>query len=119
ASSGTLGSVRWCAPEILMSDTYQRTLASDVWAFGILALEILTNRQPYYMVPSDVKVVIDIGLGKVPARKDYPELPTTNRFWRVLEACWRLNPHERPSMNELASHILNDDAFAQYDGFER
>ncbi|KAG8936017.1 hypothetical protein FRC02_004929 [Tulasnella sp. 418] len=115
ASSAILGSVRWCAPEILMSDDYQRTLASDVWAFGVLALEILTSRQPYYTVSSDVKVVIDVGSGKIPAREDYPELPKNNRFWRVLEACWRMEPSERPSMNELASQILDDDAFAQDD----
>ncbi|KAG8885848.1 hypothetical protein FRB98_001561 [Tulasnella sp. 332] len=35
-----MGTLRWCAPELLMEGCEKKTQASDVWAFAALALEI-------------------------------------------------------------------------------
>lgn len=121
-SNAAVGTVRWCAPgelsmtgpahpnwpandlmtiEILDSDNPLRTLATDIWAFASLSLEILTGRLPFYNCTNDVKVVQKVVQGERPAREDYPELPADNRFWEVLESCWKKTPEERPTMGQL------------------
>ena len=39
------GPIRWMAPECIKQNTY--SLKSDVWAFGITTIEILTQSTPY------------------------------------------------------------------------
>ncbi|KAG8862184.1 hypothetical protein FRB97_005617, partial [Tulasnella sp. 331] len=39
--------------------------------------------------------------GQFPQRKDFPTLPAQCKFWEVLEACWKLEPLERPKMEDL------------------
>ena len=39
------GPIRWMAPECIKQNTY--SLKSDVWAFGITTIEILTQDIPY------------------------------------------------------------------------
>ncbi|KAG8928846.1 hypothetical protein FRC01_005277 [Tulasnella sp. 417] len=111
-SNAAVGTLRWCAPELLASDVPLRTLATDIWAFASLSLEILTGRLPFYNCTNDVKVIQNIALGKTPAREDYPELPMDNRFWEVLEACWKQNPEERPTMEQLRPLIFDDEMFS-------
>ncbi|KAG8982285.1 hypothetical protein FRB90_006898, partial [Tulasnella sp. 427] len=67
---------------------------------------------PFYNCTNDVKVIQNIALGKTPAREDYPELPKDNRFWEVLEACWKQDPEERPTMEELRPLIFDDEMFS-------
>ncbi|KAG8855843.1 hypothetical protein FRB96_006665 [Tulasnella sp. 330] len=107
-----MGTLRWCAPELLMESSENKTQATDVWAFAGLALEILTGRVPFYNYNNDIWVTVAIAQGLIPARKDYVELPEDNKFWDVLEACWKTDPSERPSMAELAPAIFNDNMFS-------
>ncbi|KIO21062.1 hypothetical protein M407DRAFT_51459, partial [Tulasnella calospora MUT 4182] len=39
-STVAVGTVRWCAPELLTSNVPEKTPASDVWAFAALSLEV-------------------------------------------------------------------------------
>ncbi|KAG8855842.1 hypothetical protein FRB96_006664 [Tulasnella sp. 330] len=68
-------------------------------------LKILTGRVPFYNYTNDVWITVAITQGVRPARKEYLELPEDNKFWDVLEACWRTDPAARPSMADLASAI--------------
>lgn len=68
-------------------------------------VQILTGRLPFYNCPSDYQVMLNIGTGVIPARKDYPELPEDNKFWDILESCWKPDPEERPTMAELKDLI--------------
>ncbi|KAG9005044.1 hypothetical protein FRB94_001867 [Tulasnella sp. JGI-2019a] len=107
-----MGTLRWCAPELLLEGSENKTQATDVWAFAGLALEILTGRVPFYNYNNDVWITVAISQGLIPARKDYVELPEDNKFWDVLEACWRTDPSERPSMAALAPAIFDDYMFS-------
>ncbi|KAG9029041.1 hypothetical protein FRB95_005775 [Tulasnella sp. JGI-2019a] len=95
-----------------MQNSENRTKATDVWAFACLALEIITGHIPFYHLETDARVIQEIIKGTIPARKDYAELPDDNKFWGVLEACWKTEPLERPSMTALALDIFNDNIFS-------
>ncbi|KAG9050533.1 hypothetical protein FS837_004717 [Tulasnella sp. UAMH 9824] len=128
-STVAVGTVRWCAPELLTSNVPEKTPASDVWAFAALALEvfdslslwlplltweaqILTGRIPFHTCTNDAKVIHDIAFGKIPAREDYPELHPDSQFWGVLESCWQQEPSDRPSMETLKPLIFDDQTFS-------
>jgi serine/threonine protein kinase len=40
-----VGPVRWMAPECILDDRY--SLKSDVWAFAVTIVEILSHSTPY------------------------------------------------------------------------
>ena len=44
-TQSTIGPIRWLAPECINDQKY--SLKSDVWAFGITTIEILTQSTPY------------------------------------------------------------------------
>ncbi|KAG8986772.1 hypothetical protein FRB90_003796, partial [Tulasnella sp. 427] len=106
-----VGTVRWCAPELLTSNVPEKSPASDVWAFAGLTLEILTGRIPFHTCTNDAKVIHDIATGKIPAREDYPELHPGCGIWPILESCWNQEPSERPTMETLKPMIYDDRNF--------
>ena len=44
-TQSNVGPIRWMAPECIKNRTY--SLKSDVWAFGITIIEILTQSIPF------------------------------------------------------------------------
>ena len=50
------GPLKWMAPESLMQRKYSER--SDVWAFGITVIEILTRLTPYpALSPTEVRII--------------------------------------------------------------
>lgn len=49
--------------------------------------------------------MLAISQGKTPIREDYPELPSNDRLWEVMEQCWDQDPERRPSIEELQSKV--------------
>ncbi|KAG8938824.1 hypothetical protein FRC04_007422 [Tulasnella sp. 424] len=91
------GTLRYSSPEMLDLDG-ESTTASDVWAFGMLILHVMTNKLPYVTVLSDVKVILAIMTGEKPLPENYPELPAADPLWDVMRECWDDNPAKRPGM---------------------
>ncbi|CAK5277010.1 unnamed protein product [Mycena citricolor] len=99
------GSFPHMAPELLFLDIHGRdysemkvTQASDVYSFGITALEILIGRklenrsrrgQSYITNEDDLKK-------REPRRCDYPQVP--DQIWNILVNCWARNPASRPTI---------------------
>lgn len=95
--------VRWQAPELFESGMepgkgyIQRvTQATDVWAFSMTVIEILTGSIPFSGIRNDAKVVIAIMTGDRPKRQDCP--PVRPDIWNMLERCWTADPKQRPLM---------------------
>jgi serine/threonine protein kinase len=85
---------RWYPPEVLESGHFSKK--ADIWSFGILLTEVLTNgKLPY----SDVEcreqlkwMVVNAGY-RIPRSQliDCPE-----QLYEVLSSCWRSQPTLRP-----------------------
>ncbi|KII88351.1 hypothetical protein PLICRDRAFT_621516 [Plicaturopsis crispa FD-325 SS-3] len=105
------GTFRWMAQELLRTNgaddedrTPRVTTASDIWAFAMTVLEILTTRLPYCDVRSDVAVLLAVNEGARPARHSYPEI--SDDIWDILQACWVADPDLRPAMSTLLPDLV-------------
>jgi len=95
--SSTAGYV---SPELL--ETGQWTKASDIYAFGSLILEVLSDRPPF---PDQhfIKTLNSILAGETSSKASHPGLPAA--FWPAIQRCWEVNVSKRPSADELSSLI--------------
>nr|XP_053637698.1 tyrosine-protein kinase Src42A-like isoform X1 [Cherax quadricarinatus]XP_053637699.1 tyrosine-protein kinase Src42A-like isoform X1 [Cherax quadricarinatus]XP_053637700.1 tyrosine-protein kinase Src42A-like isoform X1 [Cherax quadricarinatus] len=91
--------VKWTAPEALINNLY--TSKSDVWSFGILLYEIFTYGGNPYPGVSGKEARDLIQDGKV--NRQPRECP--DDVYSVMTACWKMNPHERPSFIELRTMV--------------
>ncbi|RHZ64823.1 hypothetical protein Glove_320g137 [Diversispora epigaea] len=93
------GVIPYMAPETLSRGEY--TQASDIYSFGMIMLEVLTSYPPYYNVPHNTNLVIDICKGRKPEIKY--EIP---RFFKeIMEKCWNFEPPNRLTAKELESQL--------------
>ncbi|KAF8517273.1 kinase-like protein, partial [Hysterangium stoloniferum] len=99
-SSNVGGSLHWMAPELLRNVTPNNK--SDVWAFGMTILEMVTGKPPYFETTNDPAVILNITGGTIPSR---PELSAalflSDHLWDLCRQCWRLDPQERPLIQQI------------------
>lgn len=93
--------IRWTAIEAFEYSHF--TTKSDVWSFGILMYEIVTNgRIPYYAFTN--KDVID-------AVKQGYRLPipvNCNKIiYEIMLKCWNSDPKKRPNFKFLTTYFLD------------
>ncbi|KDQ54667.1 hypothetical protein JAAARDRAFT_182151 [Jaapia argillacea MUCL 33604] len=102
------GSVRWMAPELhspeLFADIhkFQRTAASDIYAFGCVCLEIYTGLPPFFDYPHDSAALLQIMIGNRPVRPLATQVykPMSDVLWDFVERCWAQQPLSRPNVVE-------------------
>ncbi|KAJ7717948.1 kinase-like domain-containing protein [Mycena metata] len=101
------GSLRWMAPELLHPEScgleiFQRTFASDLYAYGSLCLELYTGKPPFSDVPSEGAVLLKVISG------DRPELPQTIPAWctQMIPKCWSHVPLSRPGISTVIEFIV-------------
>ena len=91
--------IRYLAPEALERGRYSEQ--SDVWAFGVLAWELLTDgKKPYLLVPDDGAVIAHVlGGGRLP-RPTAEQCPS-DALWATVEGCWKSRKKDRPNFSAL------------------
>ncbi|KAL5480469.1 hypothetical protein ACEPAI_1739 [Sanghuangporus weigelae] len=118
SGGGLRGTLRFMSKELLQAtdlspSTYSRN--SDVWAFGMTVLSILTKKVPYHYISNDVQVITAINKGLVPsAPSDIGNWPLKNQLlWRLCTFCWK-PVTDRHSMQTfvLELQLLDDALFA-------
>ncbi|KAG9095465.1 hypothetical protein FS749_010399 [Ceratobasidium sp. UAMH 11750] len=110
ASSNFQATMRYTCPEFFRAHKVKPTVFSDMWAFGCLALEILSQLQPYHTIESEFLVSGAITSGAAPSVK--PEYPNAagclnDVLWGVVRKCWSYNPSLRPSSNVMLESIYD------------
>lgn len=87
--------VKWMAPESLADHVY--TTRSDVWAFGILAWELITlGASPYPGIPpQNLYHLLKTGF-----RMERPE-NCSAEVYSIIQSCWTDDPHMRPPFKWL------------------
>ncbi|KAI5124038.1 hypothetical protein M0805_003867 [Coniferiporia weirii] len=109
-SSSTNGDspIRWQARELIKPEEDGGPVcvspSTDVWSYGMLCLEIMTGKKPYYYRPRDANVIADL------VERRLPERPTDeavvargldDQLWGWILRCWDWEPQERPPMATL------------------
>ncbi|KAG1802357.1 kinase-like domain-containing protein, partial [Suillus subaureus] len=104
------GNMRWMAPELLgeREDGSQArpSAQSDMYSFGGIMLQVLTNKVPYYHLTNDAAIILCIAKSQTPSRYRYPELP--EQYWQFIEQCWSTHPWNRPSTEGADTAISNE-----------
>jgi len=101
----TAGTANWMAPEMNCTTDYGP--AVDVYSFGMLLYEMLTNEVPWKGLDPIVilkKVVLDNERPKIPNDTPKP-------LQRLIELCWSKNPEERPTFSNILSAFSSGSVF--------
>ncbi|KAG9091527.1 hypothetical protein FRC06_000526, partial [Ceratobasidium sp. 370] len=109
-SSRFQATMRYMCPEFFRDTKAKPTIFSDMWAFGCLALEILSQLQPYHHIENEFLVPAAIRNGAIPSVK--PEYPNAagclnDVLWSAVKKCWYTDPSFRPSSNSLLNSIFD------------
>ncbi|KAG8939826.1 hypothetical protein FRC04_005957 [Tulasnella sp. 424] len=112
------GAIRWQSPELL--NGHSKSFKSDVYAFGMTIVEVLTGSVPFPDLETDRAVISTVLIeGKRP-----PKNPTESsaglsyeNVWAVAEACWPALPEERISMTRALQLIQADPALCDIGSF--
>jgi len=94
-TGSVLGTPLYMAPE-LSRGAREASSAVDVFAFGVLAYELLSGRMPFRIPP-----VLDLLSGRTPDPP--PRLAVDDELATTIDRTLSLNPRERPSAVELAA----------------
>jgi len=94
------GPLRWMAPECFTESTFSE--ASDVWSFGIVCVEVLTQRTPYYDITELAQFVFKFAHGLRPNAY----IPNQSPLRDVIERCFRENPSERPNFLQIHAELV-------------
>lgn len=91
-----VGSLNWCAPEILLQ-SMPYTDKADVYSFGMVLWELLTHEAPFAgMHP--LQIVRAIDQGKLP---DIPANCPSADYAKLIEDCWEKDPDSRPGFDHI------------------
>ncbi|KAL5504910.1 hypothetical protein ACEPAH_7573 [Sanghuangporus vaninii] len=88
------GNSRWKAPELLEDEVAKRTQKSDMWAFGMFAIEILTGELPFPDATTP-KITVAVHKNELPQRPAHPEC--SHELWTTIQRCWERCPEDRIS----------------------
>jgi serine/threonine protein kinase len=97
---------RFTAPELFSCEDQDSedippplvTVATDVWAFAMTVIEIMSGRLPFPKL-RDASVILHVDHGGRPRRNCYPEI--NDEVWHMIQACWVTEPNMRPTVATL------------------
>jgi len=108
-TKNTPGTLRYMAPELLAeqntSAAIRPTATTDIWAFGITATEIFSAKQPYHSLLNDAAVLIYVTKRQGRLKYDDYKVDIREGLWSLLQKCWKQNPGERPSMDDIKAFV--------------
>ncbi|KAH9989792.1 hypothetical protein BJV77DRAFT_1015930 [Russula vinacea] len=94
----TYGSLRWLAPELVAeSCLVPTTRATDVWSFGMLALEIFTDNVPFSHISNEAFIPLVVRDGPLPTQG------LSDALWDLMNQCWQHDPKSPILNNSKAS----------------
>lgn len=103
-SKGLKGSTRYLSPEIV-KDESPRTLASDVWSWGCLLLEILFDKLPYSGAKNEYAILLDLAQQILPA--DPFSFSVSETMKNLFEKCWHPDPPSRPTIQQCLQSLIH------------
>ncbi|MEV7395087.1 serine/threonine-protein kinase [Streptomyces sp. NPDC091215] len=102
----TTGTIGYQAPEIVLANG-RPTQRSDIYSFGLLALELLTGDLPFARASAHENFYRSTRLGALPEELTYGEhkladLVSDERVWTLVSGCLQVDPSQRsPTFQRL------------------
>ncbi|KAI0169414.1 kinase-like protein [Hypoxylon sp. FL1284] len=120
-STGSTGTISYCAPEVLKRDEGGRlgnfTTKSDVFSLGMILYFLCFGRLPYVNANTVQEELEDMDLlraeiadwkGFLEERRERPDLPS--KLYQLLKKMLALDPNERPSATEVLN-VMNHESY--------
>jgi len=96
---GQTGSIRYMAPEVALGQLYDESI--DVYSFSLVAWEMLHLKKPFAGLNVEAhRRVVCMGGGREEMERQVPK-PLSD----LVQACWRTDPNDRPSLAQLAAAL--------------
>ncbi|EJD37398.1 kinase-like protein [Auricularia subglabra TFB-10046 SS5] len=102
-----MNTAHFAAPELFLgtSDSDHppsKNCESDVYAFGMLILEAVTERPPWNRV-NDVGIVHRVSSGRHPSqpKAEGEFVSLSHAWWEICRECWTFEPNRRPKMQAV------------------
>ncbi|KAI0121167.1 kinase-like domain-containing protein [Xylariales sp. AK1849] len=118
-STGTTGTISYCAPEVLMRDPTGEfgnfTTKSDVFSLGMILYFLCFSRLPYHNANTAQEELEDVDLlraeitdwkGFQEERRERPDLPP--RLYHLLKKMLALDPSQRPTATEVLAAMNHE-----------
>ncbi|KIO29227.1 hypothetical protein M407DRAFT_21623 [Tulasnella calospora MUT 4182] len=96
--TGPSWSFLWAAPEVLLGQ--DPGLASDVWAFGWVCWDIITDNHPFSDTNNAAMIVMMVTHGHLPPIDTHDQLSQIRSLCSIMLECWEPEPKKRPSVTE-------------------
>jgi serine/threonine protein kinase len=106
-SNGVSDSYRWFSPELYVG-TGSLSTSSDIYAYAMTMLELITNQQPYSYIKHTTEVVIKSSTGARPRRPTEPYIIARgldDNLWGLMTTCWNDDPTARPSIDQVLAQL--------------
>ena len=104
------GTYQWMSPELINPEScglkkIRPTKESDCYALGMVVYEVLSGRTPFAPWKA-ILVVQKVPQGERPKRPEGEGGALfTDSIWRMLELCWKHQPHERISAEDVLPYL--------------
>lgn len=114
AKTGIVGSPLYMSPEIFDVDDDEEIIyrsSVDVYAFAIVAFEIMTGRAPFdhlKKIQSALSFMSKVKNGERPKFIEKDKEKYSEKMIDLIKKCWSENPFERPSFDEIFRLISSE-----------
>ncbi|EJD03395.1 kinase-like protein [Fomitiporia mediterranea MF3/22] len=106
---GMSESYRWFAPELCSEGVLNP--ASDVFAYSMTVLELMTGQPPFSHIKRISEVIIKMQQGERPRKPESSEIiehGLDDNLWNLLTWCWVEDLAARPSIHEVIAELPSD-----------
>jgi len=106
-SNGVSDSYRWFSPELCVGQGVL-SISSDIYAFAMTILELITNQQPYSYIKHTTEVIIKSAQGARPRRPTELHIIArglNDNLWDVMTSCWSNDPAARPFIDQVLARL--------------
>eukprot|EP01117_Protostelium_nocturnum_P019522 TRINITY_DN8481_c0_g1_i2.p1 TRINITY_DN8481_c0_g1~~TRINITY_DN8481_c0_g1_i2.p1 ORF type:complete len:211 (+),score=59.40 TRINITY_DN8481_c0_g1_i2:87-719(+) len=103
-SVSNIGPIKWMAPESLTKRIYSEK--SDVWSWGVLAIEVFTMEDPFpSMTPMEFAVQALPQKLHEEMMNQFPVIDMPSDLTDLLKEVFSINPDQRPPFANIAKRI--------------
>ncbi|KAG8998468.1 hypothetical protein FRB93_013700 [Tulasnella sp. JGI-2019a] len=98
------GSSRWMSPGLV--DSSPKTAKSDIYAFSMIIVEVLTGKIPFPNLGSSGSVFRAICCGRRPPFEPLSrEGQNFEGLWNLAASCWDVDPDKRPNARDIVTSM--------------